>query len=225
MFSRVFKGRGLTVVYVDGKKRLVKRGGTLSWRNNNPGNIKSGAHSRIHGAIGSISGFAVFPTYEEGKSALLRLFKRSDFREKTIFEMVSSYAPKKDRNDPVRYRKTLRQKTGLNLDRKLKDLSDAELAKLVTAVQEIEGFRTGSEESFYAKTITDIRTNQKNAVVAYQVENWGWLSKPEVIRLIEAGKVDAVVVEEGGSTYIRTRPDGELINNLETKKPRKRTKR
>ncbi|MBI4404733.1 MAG: DUF3892 domain-containing protein [Deltaproteobacteria bacterium] len=225
MFSSAFKGRGLTVVYVDGKKRLVKRGGTRSWRNNNPGNIKSGTHSRIHGAIGSISGFAVFPSYEEGKAALLRLFRRSDFREKTIFEMVSSYAPKKDRNDPVRYRKILRQKTALNLDRKLKDLSDAELAKLASAVQEIEGFQPGSEESFYAKSITDIRTNKRNAIIAYQIENWGWKSKAEAIQLIEEGRVDAVLVEENGSVYVRTRPDGELINNLEAKKPRKRPKR
>ena len=225
MFSRTFKGKGLTVVYVDGKKRLVKHGGTRSLRNNKPGNIKSGVHSRIHGAIGSISGFAVFPTYEEGKAALLRLFQKSDFREKTIFEMVSLYAPREDKNDPVRYRKTLRQKTGLDLDRKLKNLSDAELAKLVTAVQAIEGFQPGSEETFYAKSITDVKTNKKNAVVAYQVENWGWLSKPEVIRLIEEGKVDAVVVEEGRSTYVRMRPDGELLNNLEAKKPRRGSRR
>jgi hypothetical protein len=43
-----------------------------------------------------------------------------------------------------------------------------------------------------------------------------------VISLIEEGRVDAVIVIEKGSVYIRTRPDEEVSNNLEEKKPRKR---
>ncbi len=224
LFSKAFKGKGLSVVYVDGKKRLVKTGGTRSWRNNNPGNIKSGAHSRIHGSIGSIGGFAVFPTYDEGREALARLLKRRDYQEKTIFDMVSSYAPKEDQNDPEQYRKIIRQKTGLNIDRRLRDLSEKEILKLVQAIQEIEGFRIGTEETFYAKSITDIETNKRNTIIAYFIEDMGWISKPEVIQLIEEGKVDAVVVEENDSVYVRTRPDGEIPNNLEQKKPRRRRK-
>lgn len=47
MYSRAIKGGRQRVIYIEGKDRLVKIGGDPAWRNNNPGNLKSGAHTRI----------------------------------------------------------------------------------------------------------------------------------------------------------------------------------
>ncbi|NQW45607.1 MAG: DUF3892 domain-containing protein [Deltaproteobacteria bacterium] len=222
MFSKAVKGKGLSVIYIDGKKRWVKKGGNRAWRNNNPGNLKTGAHTRIQGSIGSIGGFAVFPSHEAGTQALIWLLKKQVYQNKTVFEMVSSFAPKEDRNDPVRYRKLIREKTGLNINKKIKDLSEKEFNSLVLAIQKIEGDKIGTEETFYAKSIVDVQTDKKNVIVAYEVDEMGWKSKPEIIELIAEGRVDAVMVKEEGSIYIRTRPDGDMFNNLEQKKPEKK---
>jgi ribosomal protein S13 len=222
MFTRAIKGKGLSVIYIEDKKRWVKKGGNRTWRNNNPGNIKSGAHSRIQGSIGSVGGFAVFPSYEAGLQALVWLLKKKVYQNKTVFDMVSSFAPKNDHNDPDQYRKLIREKTGLNINKKIKDLTEEEFNSLVSAIQKIEGNKTGTEETFYAKSIVDIQVDDKNIIVAYLIEDMGWKSKPEVISLIEEGRVDAVIVNEKGSVYIRTRPDEEVYNNLEEKKPRKK---
>ena len=211
MFSRAIKGKGLSVIYIGSKKRLVKRGGNRAWRNNNPGNLKTGAHTRIQGSIGSVGGFAVFPTYESGTQALAWLLRKRVYQNKTVFDMVASFAPKGDRNDPVRYRKLIREKTGLDINRKIKDLSGDEFNRLVTAITRIEGDKIGTEETFYVKSIVDIRTNKRNTIVAYLVDEMGWKSKPEIIELIEEGRVDGVVVEKNGSVFIRTRPDSEWL--------------
>lgn len=222
MFTRAFKGKGRSVIYVNGKDRLVKTGGDPAWRNNNPGNLKPGPHSRIHGSIGTDGVFAIFPSYEKGTEAQIWLLKKQINQNKTVFDMVDSYAPKNDKNDPDQYRKNLRQITGLNLDRKIKDLSEKEFKQLIAAIQRIEGAKPGTEERFRAKSIVDIQVNEKNVIVAYLIEDLGWKSQAETIDLIEKGRIDAVIVKEKGSTYIRTRPDGEISNNLEEKKPKKR---
>ncbi len=222
MFSKAFKGKGLSVIYVNGKKRFVKKGGTRTWRNNNPGNLKTGVHTRIQGSIGNVGGFAVFPSYEKGLQALVWLLKKQTYQNKTVFDMVSSFAPKEDNNDPEQYRKLIREKTGLNINKKIKDLSEKEFNRLVSAIQQIEGNKTGTEEEFYVKSIIDIETDKRNTITAYLVEGVGWKSKPEVINLIEEGRVDAVIVEKNGSIFIRTRPDEEVSNNLEEKKPKRK---
>ncbi len=122
MYSRAIKGGRKRTIYIDGKDRLVKIGGTPAWRNNNPGNIRPGPHSRIHGSIGSVGGFAVFPTVEIGAETKVRLLKGSRYRDKTISEAVETYAPKKDRNNPERYKRQIERFSGLKRGRVLKEL-------------------------------------------------------------------------------------------------------
>ncbi|MBI4406209.1 MAG: DUF3892 domain-containing protein [Deltaproteobacteria bacterium] len=221
MYSRAIKGGRQRVIYIDGNDRLVKIGGDPAWRNNNPGNLKSGAHTRIHGSIGVANGFTVFPSEEIGTEARVRLLKGSKYRNMTIIEAVRSYAPKKDGNNPERYVRQIESIAGLKRNRVLKDLSNDEFAALVAAMKQIEGNKPGREEKFRVKEIIDIRVNKRNVIIAYNVEDYGWLSKAETIALIEEGRIDAVVVSESGSTYIRTRPDQASSNNLEEMKPRK----
>jgi len=221
MYSRAIKGGRQRTIYIDGKNRLVKIGGDPAWRNNNPGNLKSGAHTRIHGSIGVVNGFAVFPTEQVGTEARIRLLKGSSYRSKTIAEAVKSYAPKSDGNNPDRYARQIESIAGLKRNRVLKDLSNDEFAALVAAMKQIEGNRPGREDTFRVKEILDIRVNKRNVIIAYNVEDLGWLSKAETIALIEQGRVDAVVVMEKGRAHIRTRPDLATSNNLDEMKPQK----
>ncbi len=148
MYSRAIKGGRQRVIYIDGKDRLVKIGGEPAWRNNNPGNLKSGAHTRIHGSIGVVNGFAVFPTEEIGTEARIRLLQGSKYRNKTIMEMVKAYAPKKDGNNPERYARQIESIAGLKRNRVLKGLSDYEFAALIAAMKQIEGNRPGRAGNF-----------------------------------------------------------------------------
>ena len=86
-------GKGRTshdVVFTDDQgKRFVRHGGSRAWRNNNPGNIRSGDFADEHGAIGAAAGFAVFPDYATGHAALKALLKTDVYASKTIVEAVS----------------------------------------------------------------------------------------------------------------------------------------
>jgi hypothetical protein len=93
--------------------------GTLSWRNNNPGNIKYGPFAKSCGATGSNSSFAVFPSYEVGFEALKTLVrnaatgKSSIYRpDMTVAQFFAVYAPSADNNDPQSYAAAVGKRIG-----------------------------------------------------------------------------------------------------------------
>ena len=109
MFVRAEKGKGLRVIYYrnDGGK-LIRAGGTRTWRNNNPGNVIKGTFARGNGGIGEASGFAIFPDYETGRRVIARLLRTKKYHEKSLFDAVKAYAPPEDKNDVENYRKLLK---------------------------------------------------------------------------------------------------------------------
>ena len=63
------KGRFVRYTDVTGQW-AVKNGGSRSWRNNNPGNLRYGTFAQNHGAIGrDRGGMAIFPLLSPNKSA------------------------------------------------------------------------------------------------------------------------------------------------------------
>ena len=96
--------------------------GSRSWRNNNPGNIKYGVFARACGATGRDSGgFAIFPDYETGFSALKKLVtnaatgKSALYRpDMTLYEFFSTYAPSSDNNDPDAYAHAVAARVGID---------------------------------------------------------------------------------------------------------------
>jgi hypothetical protein len=197
--------------------RNMHHQGHPAWRHNNPGNVKLSPITK-EGAIGkSKEGFAIFPDYETGRKAQAKLLK-TVYYNSTIYDAIKKYAPPGDRNDSAQYRKNLQKITGLDITRKIKDLNEADFKKLLDGMQRVEGYKVGEEESFKAKSIIDIKTDKKKVIVAYLIEDLGWKTKAQTIKLIEDGRVDAVIVRESSSIYIRTRPDGVIPNNLEEKK-------
>ena len=138
-------GEKNSVIYktADGPE-FLHSGGTRAWRNNNPGNLV--ASEKSGRSIGKAGGFAVFPTYEDGWAALKYSLTHfySDLKLDKVFE---KYAPATDNNDPQRYIKMVKQFSGLDSTRTLGQLSEAELAKFMAAIQRVEGWKEGKIEA------------------------------------------------------------------------------
>ena len=110
--------------------------GSVSQRNNNPGNLRLTAYqARVYGATKGERNFARFPTYAAGFAALT-----DDLRAKltgysahinysknpTFLDYVKVYAPKDDGNNPSSYAQALLndlQRYGIRLDTPLSTLA------------------------------------------------------------------------------------------------------
>lgn len=195
-------------------------GGNRTWLNQNPGDIGAGSWAKQHGAIGKARGFAIFPNYKTGRAAIFDLLKSEGYINQTIWDAIPHYAPAKD-NDVKRYRRLIREFTGFDLNRKIKDLSAKELEKLVNAIERVEGkFKAGKiikTPTKDKKDISAVRKDRKGTNTAYYVEDLGWLSKSEAIRLAVQGKIDEVVAtSRSGSKFLRARPNQIVEDNLDS---------
>lgn len=91
--------------------------GSLSQRNNNPGNLRLTAYQRkAYGAVPGAGSFARFPSYDIGFRALMddlraKIMGNSAHinyaRNPTFLDYVKVYAPAEDRNNPNSYTQAL----------------------------------------------------------------------------------------------------------------------
>ncbi|HNY24982.1 MAG TPA: hypothetical protein PKJ33_00325 [Alphaproteobacteria bacterium] len=109
---------------------------SLSFRNNNPGNLRFSEFTIRHGATHESNGFAVFPNYEVGFAALCALFKTKSYRELGLYYAVHRYAPASE-NNTENYIKFIENQTGFSRDEFVKDL---DITKLAQAIQKFEGW-------------------------------------------------------------------------------------
>ncbi len=124
---------------------FLRFGGTLAWRNNNPGNIRPGTFSNNHGAIGSAFGFAVFPDESTGMDAIVALLRTQTYQSKTIRGAIFLYAPPNDNNDTDAYVNFIRQATGLDPNTAMSSLNADQLNAVAGAIRRMEGWRAGQE--------------------------------------------------------------------------------
>lgn len=220
--SEFIKAEGISgnrVRYTDlSGKTFIHSKGTWAWRNNNPGNIRKPSKDNMpNGVIGYAGGFLVFSSYEAGFKALYTLLRQDFYRNLTIFDAVAKYAPAKDKNDVKNYRKILKQVTKIDLQTKIKDLTDEQFLLFCQAVQRVEGFKPGDiVEELPKKKILDVKKNKENLIIQYLIEGYGWLRKAEAINLVEKDVVDAVIVKrQNGYIFLRSRPDSSKANNLD----------
>ncbi|KAE9541365.1 integrating conjugative element protein [Ursidibacter maritimus] len=137
---------GRATIYRTSDGKLVKReGGTLAWRNNNPGNIRMSDWAKANGAIGvGPSGFAIFPTPEIGKQAIVNLLKEGKYyRNNTIEGAISRYAPPSE-NNTAAYISFVTNKLGLPASTKMSSLTDNQRAVIVDAITKKEGWKEGT---------------------------------------------------------------------------------
>ncbi len=139
--SAVALGRDVVYTTADGR-RVRRTGGTRAWRHLNPGNIRYSEFSRNAGAIGQAGGFAVFPDEETGTRAISSLLRGQSYNNLTIARAITRYAPPSE-NNTAAYHRRIQQITGLNINRRISDLSDGELSRVVDAIRAIEGWEAG----------------------------------------------------------------------------------
>lgn len=146
-----------TVEYVaDNGDRLLRRGGTIAWRFNNPGNLRPGPKYKLHIGQGKTASgmFLIFPTPEAGREEKRGLLLRK-YKDDSIARMLYTYAPPQE-NDTEGYISSVCRKTGFSRDRIVGEFSHDEMTKLMTAMEEHEGYyhKKETREEIWVRTTT-----------------------------------------------------------------------
>ncbi|AZN35325.1 TIGR02594 family protein [Iodobacter ciconiae] len=143
-----------TVDFVDANgSHLIRSGGTLPWRLNNPGNLRppvvKGVPSpkKTQGYIGiaaspkpngELGYFFIFPDYNTGRNAIKGNLKRL-YSNKSIRSAIQSYAPSNE-NNTNKYIDDLQKNSGLDPSLIVGELDNAQFEKLVDGIVKIEGY-------------------------------------------------------------------------------------
>lgn len=139
-------GKGYNIVRLaDGS--VVKRTGDRNWRNNNPGNIEYGDFSKRNGAIGSDGRFAIFPDMATGRAAKESLlFEGKNYRDKTIAQAITRYAPPSDNNPTDIYISRVSQAAGVDPNTPLAALNPDQRSVMMDEMARVEGMRQGKTQ-------------------------------------------------------------------------------
>jgi hypothetical protein len=121
------------IAYAD----VIKVGGSLAWRANNPGNLRD-APTKIDTVSGAVGTFAVFATMDDGRAAQRALYL-DKYGEQTVKDAINKLTPPSE-NDTAGYLAKLKA-AGVDLDKDVKSQID----KLMPAVEANEGMITGVE--------------------------------------------------------------------------------
>lgn len=189
-------GKIVSLILTEGTKRIyqmadgsteTRTGGTVAWRNNNPGNLKfefkgsadktvkskrskekalSDAKKRYAGVIALDQwGNAIFETMEAGAVAKAHLLKKLH-GNKTMPEMLRSYA-KSDYSGKTNYgayEATINKaaaERGVNLKgKKISEMTEAEFSALAEGMVRAEGVKKGNISNNYSNA--SFKTNQTN---------------------------------------------------------------
>ena len=144
-FIAARKTAHLTVLYIDAEGReVLRQGGSRSWRNNNPGNIRKGSFADNSGAIGDDGAFAVFPDEKTGFAAVVGLLRSQAYTNLSLKDALFRYAPPVE-NDSDAYVASVVDKTGIAATTILRDLPIAKIRAFAAAIKQIEGWNVGSE--------------------------------------------------------------------------------
>ena len=139
---------------LDNGNHIERVGGTIAWRNNNPGCIRYSTKTVKMGAIGTANGFAVFPDEQTGMNAIKTLLTSENYRDLTVANAITKYAPPHE-NDTKSYITKLCRGTGLKQDQKICDLNDSLLTKVVHTIRILEGWHEGTEKFIPTNDVTD----------------------------------------------------------------------
>ena len=115
----------------------VKVGGSLAWRANNPGNLRS-ASTKIGTVSGAVGNFAVFASLEDGRSAQRELYF-SKYGDMKVRDAINKLTPTSE-NDTEGYLAQLKG-AGVDLDKDVK----SQINTLMKAVEANEGVIQGIE--------------------------------------------------------------------------------
>ena len=130
----------------DGSK-YVHLGGSLTWRANNPGALRSSNLTKRMGEIGvTANGFAIFANEAAGRAAQIALLKTPRYQNKTIAQAINTYAPASDGNNPQSYAAKVARALGVSVNTFMRDLADNQLLQVAMVIRKIESWRPGTEK-------------------------------------------------------------------------------
>ena len=135
----------LMVVYKDSDgQEWVRKGGSRSWRNCNPGNISKGTFADTCGAIGGDTRFAIFPDETTGSNAILSLLRSAAYRDLSIEQAIFQYAPPNENNSTA-YAAAIVAAVGVQPSTVVGTLSASQFQVLAAGVKKQEGWQVGQE--------------------------------------------------------------------------------
>jgi uncharacterized protein (TIGR02594 family) len=135
------------VTYVDEDAReVVREGGSRSWRNNNPGNIRKGDFVITAGAIGDDGSFGIFADLKSGLAAITALLQTASYRDLTLEGAIFRYAPPSE-NDTGAYVDFVESKSGVSRGEVMRQLAPERLAAVAEAIRKMEGWVEGIERA------------------------------------------------------------------------------
>lgn len=117
-------------------------GSPMSWRNNNPGNLRG----KYYGATGNVKGFATYATPQAGWDAMEKqLFRYYEGKTtgkplQTVGDIVKTWAPAADGNNPGRYAAEVAGSLGVGVDDKI-DINDEDFRHRLMG--KIAGYEAG----------------------------------------------------------------------------------
>lgn len=189
-------GAGYNVVRLaDGT--VVRQSGARNWRNNNPGNIEYGSFAKSHGAIGTDGRFAIFPSYQVGRSAKeALLFSSSGYAGKTISQAINRYAPPVE-NNTTSYVNSVAGAIGVSADTPMSSLSSQQRAAMLDAMQKVEGFAVGKS------TVVEQGTGSTPTV---DTSTQGEAVDSSTQLPVDSGVSDSTAVAAGGSSTASSSP-------------------
>jgi LysM repeat protein len=152
---------GKPTIYYDEKGPAIAVYGSRNRRNNNPGNIEYGPFAHKHGAIGTDGRFAIFPDEETGFRAMKDLLLSNSYKNLTIRDAIKKWAPAPE-NDPQKYLEFVIQKTGLDENELIKNLTPSQLDALTKAMAAKEGYYSSKLKIVPLRDDVDPSTFLKN---------------------------------------------------------------
>jgi hypothetical protein len=195
--ERLLRTEGKTRIFAMSDGSVVQRiGGSASWRNNNPGNLKfefSGsadktvrshrsreralqAAQRSYAGVVDLDqwGNAIFETYEAGRAAKLQLLERK-YSNNTVEQMLESYS-RADYSGQTHHRQQAEHihheaaRQGLDLHGKtIGSMSGQEREALADGIRGFEGWRIGDYRIVPAEGVNRERP-ARTAEVSHRVE-------------------------------------------------------
>ena len=128
--------RSVKYIYKDGTVE-IREGGTLPWRNKNPGALRGSDKS-----VGRANKFAVFASEEDGMVAMKILLRSDKYCNLSLKAAIFKYAPPHE-NNTTKYQSDLKKYTGLDINRKIRDLNEEELERVAQTIKRLEGWKPG----------------------------------------------------------------------------------
>lgn len=121
-----------------------RKGGAIAWRFLNPGALRDSPYKCVIINTKPNGKFAAFDSYEKGRFAIRWLLENGrKYQNVTPREAIPMYAPEFE-NDTKQYIIDLGRQ-GVDVDKKLSELTEPEWDKLIDAISQIEGWNKQGE--------------------------------------------------------------------------------